>query len=214
MQSNAADRVEWRQVAAIKQQVLRTTLPQNHHVEGVLRPKLIEGLVPMIRWIVALPLLAAGVSIGGGGALSAEPIAESAAGEFHAQRQLVQAPARRRKSAVLGSQHQLARKPKLPPHDPLLAALATARPTVGPALSDSEDQGILRPHSVNTMRVLASASSPTATPQAAPPSLERSQDEDRDLGNAVVSAGIHDSTKSSPIGLRSPAAPADLTTTS
>jgi hypothetical protein len=52
--------------------LLKAKLPQNHQVEGVLRPKLIEGLVPMTRWIVALPLLAAGVSIGGGGAPSAD----------------------------------------------------------------------------------------------------------------------------------------------
>jgi hypothetical protein len=168
----------------------------------------------MGRWIVALPLLAAGVSISGGGTPSADPIAGPVAGEFHAQRQPVQAPARRRKSAhALGFQHQLARKPKLPAHDPLLAVRAKARPTVGPPLSDSEEEGILRPHSVNTMRVLASAGSLPATPPGAPSSLERSQDEDRYLENTMVPAGIHDGTKSSPIGLRSPPSPAELTTT-
>ena len=190
---------------------LRVKLPQNHHVEGVLRPKLIEELVPMSRWMVALPLLAAGVSISDGRAASADPIAKAMAGELTpAQRQPVQAPARLPRSAhVLRHNHHLARKPKSPAHDPLSAVLAKARPTVAPPVSVSEAEGILRPHNVNTMRVPAPVSAPPATSQAAASEtrLEGGRDADRDLENIVVLADNHDGTRSSPIGLRSPGAP-------
>jgi len=155
----------------------------------------------MSRWIVALPLLAASVSVSDGRAASAESVARTMAGELPpAQRRSVQAPARLPKSAqVLRYRHHLARKPKSPAPDPLLSVLANARP------SFDEDEGILRPHSVNTIRV--------AAPVSAKNGLEQDQDEDRNLENTEVLADYHNGIKSSPIWPSSPESPAELTTT-
>jgi hypothetical protein len=172
----------------------------------------------MGRWIVALPLLVAGISIGDGRAASADPIAKTMAGGLAtAQGQPAQTATTPRKSVrVLRYKHSLARNPKSPAHDPLLTVLAKAPPTLPATGSVVEDGGALRPHSVNTIRVPAPVSAPSATSQAPASSeegVERDQDKDRDLEDIVALADNHGGTKSPQIWLRSPIPSVALTTT-
>jgi hypothetical protein len=172
----------------------------------------------MSRWIVAFPLLAVGVSISDGRAAMSDPVAKAVTGELTAtQKRPAQAPATSPKSApALHHKHHLARRPKPPAHDPLLAVLAKARPTVAPPVSRGEDEEISRPHSVNTIWVLAPVSAPPATSRAAASSdarWGRGQDEDYNPDDRVMLADKHDDPRISPIRLRAPASPAELTTT-
>jgi hypothetical protein len=123
----------------------------------------------MGRWILALPLIAMGVSFGDGAAASVAGAA--AAGTSNsAARQTTDAPTRQPKSAKsLPHRHHFAQRSKPAAPDSLAAAPAKTPPAFPPPLS-TDDEGVLTPRTVSTIRVPAPAATPS---QSLPPDASR-----------------------------------------
>jgi hypothetical protein len=167
----------------------------------------------MSRWIVALPLIAVGVSIGDSRGASAVSVVEPLAGAFTpAQRRLAQAPTRIPKSALtVHLHHHLGRSSKRPAHGPLSAVFAKARSTVVPTVSIGDDNASLRPHSVSTIRIPATVTSSSVAPQAEASSdrgLGRRRDVADAVTNIVVLADTYDDVRMSPMWPEPPPSPA------
>jgi hypothetical protein len=171
----------------------------------------------MSRWIVALPLIAVGVSIGDGRAASAVSVVEPLVGALTpAQSQSTRSSLRLPKSApTVRLTHHLAHSSKPPAHGPLSSVLAKARPAVAPIGWTSEDDKVLRPNSVNTIRVPAPVTTVRAVPQADASDtwLGRHRDADNAPANMVVLADSYDNTRMFPMWPGSPPSPALFTTT-
>jgi hypothetical protein len=172
----------------------------------------------MSRWIVALPLIAVGVSIGDSRGASAVSVVEPLAGAFTpAQRQLAQAPTRIPKSALtVHLHHHLGRSSKRPAHGPLSAVFAKARSTVVPTVSIGDDNESLRPHSVSTIRIPATVTSSSVAPQAEASSdrgLGRRRDVADAVTNIVVLADTYDDVRMSPMWPEPPPSPAPFAKT-
>jgi hypothetical protein len=122
----------------------------------------------MGRWILALPLIATGVLLSDGGVASAAPVAGTAAAGTSAAnstaRQPADAPTRPLKSAK-PHRHHFTQRSKPAVRDPLAAAPAKTPPAFPTPLS-TDDEAVLRPRAVSTIRVLAPAVTPSQSPSS------------------------------------------------
>jgi hypothetical protein len=169
----------------------------------------------MSRWIVALPLIAVGVSIGDGRAASAVSIVEPLAGALtSAQRQSTRRSTRLPKSAAaVRLTHHLARSSKQPSHGSLSSVLAKARPAVAPIDWTREDDKVLRPNSMNTTRIPAPVTTAPAAPQAEASDTRLGRQADNAPANMLALADTYDDTRMLPMWPGSPRSPAPFTTT-
>jgi hypothetical protein len=132
---------------------------------------------PMSRWIVVVPVLAIGVSIGGSQATSAASLLEALSAALlpaqanPAQTNPAQATVQQQKPAVQRARHrqQRAQRSKMRSRDPVPAAVAKDR-AYGLATSHSVNIGkddVLVPHSVPAISVPPLETSPPAAPPLA-----------------------------------------------
>jgi hypothetical protein len=110
----------------------------------------------MNRWIVALPLLAVGVSISGGDMAAAGSLIEAVADALSPTKAPLRASAQEQKPAVSGARHQhrLVRrsKPQIP--DPRIAFAKARTPDfVDAHITADEEDKALTPHRVATISV-------------------------------------------------------------
>ena len=112
----------------------------------------------MNRWIMALPILAVGISISGGGAAGAALLVDAVADALSPAQGPVRALAQRQNSAV----HRVHHRPRLvrakpPAPDPGTAFAKARLPELASTrtVTASEDEDVMRPHSVPTVSVPA-----------------------------------------------------------
>jgi hypothetical protein len=168
----------------------------------------------MSRWIVALPLIAVGVSLGDGRAAMAVPVADPVAGTAtSAQQQHRPSKAAR----AVRHRHRFAQSSKPAGGGPLAYALAKPVPPFPPPLPGVDDEAVLRPRSVYTISVPAPVATPAERSQAEAASDSnpgRRLDTDEAPGSRPLladKADKYDSARIPVMVLGTPASPGPLT---
>jgi hypothetical protein len=153
------------------------------------------------------------VSIGDGRAASPTSVADPSAGEITpAQRQSAQPPTRD-SDRVVRHGHRLAHRSSPSAHDPLAKVLAKARPPVAPPASAVEGEEMLRPHSVNALRVAPMAARPVGPEVEAALGTTPAQRRDpaAALAKMEILADTYDDTRMSPMWPGAPSSASSVT---